>query len=785
MGIGQSKKKKRRTVDISAPKLNVSSSEGMSSAEKAGNRISRLPTSQMPTDNGCDQVDSQVMGWHEDQNNYARPNSSSVPESNTSVDHYFHKVGVLSKEDISTVVLRQTVKASDGSALARQNSGKSASQLPLPMLVQIKGRRNVQVRLVECTIKSLNDGDVFLLITETELFQFIGKSSNGFERAKSGELASRILGGKEMGCRTSSVITLEYQSAEQQAGNISHFMKLLGGTSNSQIAVASSAVNDEDFEQHCINSCVVYAVEEHQQKLIPLTEWCGKILEHSMLSPTDVFVFDFYSEVYVWVGSHSSRQIRQQGIHQASELFRLGYLEPKAFAKRGSIFLSNWISGSRQARPRWALLTRATDGAEPFLFKEKFIDWPGTGRPFTPLQATFSNISQQPIQLQPCNVVEMRRRTTSPPILTVSGKNLGRGLGIPSSDYNGGYLVTTTSLTIWNIQEFSYHTVPENKRGIFYSDEAYVVRWSYSVTRNHASHTRSSSFLGPGNCCYFFWLGKNCTVTEQGATAMLTVELDKEKGPQIRVVQGKEPPAFLQLFGGGMIICPEQPSSQKPNRMFYVGGEMQREAYLVEIPVPSSMALRSRGCFVITAANRHELYVWCGCQASESSLSVAMTAAQRLVERFSFEGCSDMKLLSVSEGYEDQKFWRTLGGKQDYYSLLQEPKFEAFSPRMFLLSRASGKFAAEEILSPSRLPDGTCIFPFLQSDLYDAPQPALFLLDAQHCVYLWCGWWPVKEDGKPAASTGMAADHWVKDKELGMKTATDYAKCTNYTFGFL
>jgi supervillin len=153
-----------------------------------------------------------------------------------------------------------------------------------------------------------------------------------------------------------------------------------------------------------------------------------------------------------------------------------------------------------------------------------------------------------------------------------------------------------------------------------------------------------------------------------------------------------------------------------------------------------------------------------------------MTAAQRLVERFSFEGCSDMKLLSVSEGYEDQKFWRTLGGKQDYYSLLQEPKFEAFSPRMFLLSRASGKFAAEEILSPSRLPDGTCIFPFLQSDLYDAPQPALFLLDAQHCVYLWCGWWPVKEDGKPAASTGMAADHWVKDKELGMKTATDYAK---------
>ena len=34
----------------------------------------------------------------------------------------------------------------------------------------------------------------------------------------------------------------------------------------------------------------------------------------------------------------------------------------------------------------------------------------------------------------------------------------------------------------------------------------------------------------------------------------MTVELDKEKGPQVRVVQGKEPPAFLNLFDGGMML---------------------------------------------------------------------------------------------------------------------------------------------------------------------------------------------------------------------------------------
>lgn len=53
-----------------------------------------------------------------------------------------------------------------------------------------------------------------------------------------------------------------------------------------------------------------------------------------------------------------------------------------------------------------------------------------------------------------------------------------------------------------------------------------------------------------------------------------------------------------------------------------------------------------------------------------------------------------------------------------------------FTPRLFQLSSTSGEFVATEFFHLSRAPDLVSSLPFLQEDLYNAPQPG------EACVFI-------------------------------------------------
>lgn len=52
------------------------------------------------------------------------------------------------------------------------------------------------------------------------------------------------------------------------------------------------------------------------------------------------------------------------------------------------------------------------------------------------------------------------------------------------------------------------------------------------IVKDRKSRCRST-VAGRVRCAYFFWQGNDCSVNEKGAAAIMAVELDEEKGPQV------------------------------------------------------------------------------------------------------------------------------------------------------------------------------------------------------------------------------------------------------------
>ena len=118
----------------------------------------------------------------------------------------------------------------------------------------------------------------------------------------------------------------------------------------------------------------------------------------------------------------------------------------------------------------------------------------------------------------------------------------------------------------------------------------------------------------------------------------MTVELDEERGPHIRVPMGAEPPAFLNLFSGGLVIHKGHKGSlqeerRTPWKLYSVRGEMENEAHLIEIDLDASY-LRSRGCILLVNINTGVIYQWHGAKALRHTRKVMIIVDYTLLLYF-------------------------------------------------------------------------------------------------------------------------------------------------------
>ena len=485
----------------------------------------------------------------------------------------------------------------------------------------------------------------------------------------------------------------------------------------------------------------VYEVNIDKDELVPVEAAWGSPPKYEFLNPNQVLVFDFGSEVYVYNGKNAPFETRKIGARLGQELWSSGWDYSECFLN--PVYGEKKDMEMEEARPTWTVLGRINSSMETILFREKFLDWPdksrviGTRSDGDKDDIIDVNVCPQWVwaDLQGVDGDEILAREDVDPDLELEMNHLGRGRGYYDKAEMRQYEITTLSVTAWHVAETDYNKLPDTWNGQFHSEDTYVVRWKYKVAltgRTLAMFGGGASkqkAVGRDRCAYFFWQGKDSKTALQGASALHTVELDSEKGPQLRVKEGREHAAFLSLWEGAMIVMKGRrgDTSSRGPRLFVIQGNDSHEKYVTEVEA-NVASLRSRGVFLLLAGRR--LFLWFGrfsdLQHQTFGSDIAGTWSSNTPPEFGIGKFSSVD--DIKEGTESSDFWECLLGSSAEYQRLTKTDMQlTTSARLYHMTSVLGSFEVSEVKSEARNVASLNNLNLDQSVLYGMEQPGMIV----------------------------------------------------------
>lgn len=378
-------------------------------------------------------------------------------------------------------------------------------------------------------------------------------------------------------------------------------------------------------------------------EFVSVTPADGKLTK-DLLDTNDVFlVHASTGKIFLWIGKKSNPNEKREATARAVE-----YLK------------QNGLPNSTQVE-------RVSEGTESASFKSEFSLWDPPASFGLKTSGTGKASGSEAVSVQE---VLARRQAEDTPVDDGKGK-----------------------LKVWVIKDFQKVEVDPKNYGEFFAGDSYILLYSYLKGKSEEH-------------IIYFWLGNDSTPDEKGAAALLTVELDDSMGGkpvQVRVVQGKEPAHFRQLFQGKLLIYQGGNDSGfsksgghsglADEALFHVKGSSALNTYGVQVATTAS-SLNSQDSFVLVTAS--QVFVWLGVGSNESEHTVATNIATILAGKY--QGRGGRSVIPVREGAEPAEFWSALGGKTEYASTApgeQVPR----DARLFSASTATGKFQVEPVSS--------------------------------------------------------------------------------------